>query len=362
MIATIILFLVIFGIVVISHEFGHYLIGRRNGIRVLEFCVGMGPTLFSFEKGGTKYSLKLLPLGGACMFDGEDGNLQENERVSEETARPKLQAEGCAFTEAGVWKRIATVFAGPFFNFILAFVFALVIVAFTGVDRPVVTGFMENSPAEAAGLQAGDMITKIGHERIHVYREISLISALNKGVSLEIQYKRDGQKMETVVTPVYDETAGRYYIGLMGAGEYMKCNPFQVFQYSAYEVEYWVKATYKSLGMLLTGQASKNDVSGPIGMAQFVGDTYEEVKPYGVSSILFTMMNIVILLSVNLGILNLLPLPALDGGRLVFMFIEVIRGKPIPPEKEGMVHFAGFVAFMILMVFVMYNDIMKLVH
>ena len=177
MIETIILFLVIFGIVVISHEFGHYLIGRRNGIRVLEFCVGMGPTLFSFEKGGTKYSLKLLPLGGACMFDGEDGNLQENERVSEEADRPKLQAEGCAFTEAGVWKRIATVFAGPFFNFILAFVFALVIVAFTGVDRPVVTGFMENSPAEAAGLQAGDVITKIGHERIHVYREISLISS-----------------------------------------------------------------------------------------------------------------------------------------------------------------------------------------
>lgn len=361
--ATIILFLVIFGLVVVSHEFGHFLIGRRSGIRVLEFSVGMGPTLFSFEKGGTKYSLKLLPLGGACMFDGEDGNLQENEKIPEDTGEgAEFLKEGCAFTEAGVWKRIATVFAGPFFNFLLAFVFALIIVAFTGVDRPVVQGFMEDSPAQTAGLQEGDLITKIGHERIHVYREVSLISALNEGESLKICFERDGERMETVVTPMYDEAAGRYYIGLMGAGEYMKCNPLQVFQYSIYEVEYWVKATYKSLGMLLTGQASKDDVSGPIGMAQFVGDTYEEVKPYGVSSVIFTMMNIVILLSVNLGILNLLPLPALDGGRLVFMLIEVVRGKPIPPEKEGMIHFAGFVAFMILMIFVMYNDIMKLVH
>lgn len=361
--ATIILFLVIFGLVVVSHEFGHFLIGRRNGIRVLEFSVGMGPTLFSFEKGGTKYSLKLLPLGGACMFDGEDGNLQENEKVPENIGEDAdFSKEGCAFTEVGVWKRIATVFAGPFFNFLLAFVFALIIVAFTGVDRPVVQGFMENSPAQTAGLQEGDLITKIGHERIHVYREVSLISALNEGESLKICFERDGERMETVVTPMYDESAGRYYIGLLGAGEYIKCNPLQVFQYSVYEVEYWVKATYKSLGMLLTGQASKDDVSGPIGMAQFVGDTYEEVKPYGVSSVIFTMMNIVILLSVNLGILNLLPLPALDGGRLVFMLIEVVRGKPIPPEKEGMIHFAGFVAFMILMIFVMYNDIMKLVH
>ena len=114
--------------------------------------------------------------------------------------------------------------------------------------------------------------------------------------------------------------------------------------------------------MLLSGQATKDDVSGPVGIAQFVGDTYEEAKGYGVSTVIFTMMNIVILLSVNIGIMNLLPLPALDGGRLIFMFVEVIRGKPVPPEKEGIVHFAGLVVLMILMVFVMYNDIMKLVH
>ena len=128
MIRTIILFIIVFGLVVISHELGHFLIGRRNGIRVVEFSVGMGPTLFSFTKSGTKYSLKLLPLGGACMFDGEDG--VEREAQQEPESRITDGPEGLAFTEAGVWARIATVFAGPFFNFILAFVIAVVLSAF----------------------------------------------------------------------------------------------------------------------------------------------------------------------------------------------------------------------------------------
>lgn len=302
------------------------------------------------------------------MFDGEDGAVQEEKEDGLQGADGSggglafEEAEGCAFTEAGVYKRIATVFAGPFFNFILAFVFSLIVVAFTGADRPVVMGFMDNSPAQAAGLRVGDVITKINHEHIHLYREVSLISALNEGETLEVHYIRDGEKAATKVVPMYDEAAGRYYIGLLGAGEYLDCNPLQVFQYGLYEMEYWMKATYKSLGMLLSGRATKDDVSGPVGIAQFVGETYEEAKPYGISSVIFTMMNIVILLSVNLGILNLLPLPALDGGRLVFMLIEVVRGKPVPPEKEGMIHFAGLVAFMVLMLFVMYNDIMRLVH
>lgn len=347
--ATVILFLVIFGLVVISHEFGHFIIGKKNGIRVVEFAVGMGPTLFSFTKGETKYSLKLLPLGGACMFDGEDGVAAEDGVQDEHS-----------FLAANVWARIATVFAGPLFNFLLAFVFSLIIVAFTGTDRPIVQELMENSAAEEAGLQVGDEIVSINDERTHLYREVSLISILNKGQTLDIVVKRNGEKQEITLVPKYSEEDGRYYIGLVGAGEYMKCNPVQVFQYGFFEVRYWVKATYKSLVMLVQGQATKDDVSGPIGIAQFVGDTYEEVKPYGISSVIFTMMNIVILLSVNLGIMNLLPLPALDGGRLVFMFIEVIRGKPVSPEKEGMVHFAGLVVFMILMVFIMYNDIARI--
>lgn len=380
MLRTIILFLIIFGVVVISHELGHFLIGRRNGIRVLEFAVGMGPTLFSFTKNGVKYSLKLLPIGGACMFDGEDGIMaQEDEReeggirrkammeaeipLSGDAFGTEEEAKGIAFTEASVWKRIATVFAGPFFNFILAFVVAVVLTVFAGADLPVIGEIAEDSAAQEAGLMSGDVITKINHENIHFYREVMVISAMNNGEPLDIHYTRHGQNGVTTVTPHYDADAGRYYIGIIGSGEYLDCNPLQVFQYGFYEVEYYAKTTYKSLGMLIRGRVSKDDVSGPVGIAQFVGESYDEAEEnYGTSSAILTMFEIVVLLSVNLGILNLLPLPALDGGRLLFMFVEVIRGKPVSPEKEGMVHFAGLVVFMVLMVFIMYNDIMKIVQ
>ncbi len=383
LIRTIILFIIIFSIVVISHELGHFLIGRRNGIRVVEFSVGMGPTLFSFVKGGVKYSLKLLPIGGACMFDGEDGMGGEegkpgglyrragvepdlplpSENGREQDFAIDLEQGGVSFPEAGVWRRIATVFAGPFFNFILAFVVAVVLTAFSGADLPVIGQVSENSAAEEAGLQAGDRITQIDREKIHFYREVAVISALNQGEELEVHFERDGKKEVVTVQPRYDAQSGRYYMGFTGAGEYLKCNPLQVFQYGFYEVEYYVRVTYKSLGQLLRGKVTKDDVSGPIGIAQFVGESYDQAEEnYGTSSAILTMLEIIVLLSVNLGILNLLPLPALDGGRLLFMLVEVIRGKPVSPEKEGIVHFAGLVVLMILMVFIMYNDIMRLVH
>ena len=359
MIRTIILFLIIFGVVVISHELGHFLIGRRNGIRVLEFAIGMGPTLFSFEKGGVKYSLKLLPIGGACMFDGEDGVAAQDDDGTE----TEPEGPGVAFTEVGVWKRIATVFAGPFFNFILAFVVALILTAVSATDLPIIGEVAKNTAAMESGLQAGDVITQINHEKIHFYREVAVISAMNRGEALEIHFTRDGQENVISLVPKYDANKGRYYIGITGPGEYLECNPLQTFQYGFYEVLYYAKTTYKSLGMLVRGRVNKDDVSGPVGIAQFVGETYDEAEEnYGTTSAILTMLEVVVLLSVNLGIMNLLPLPALDGGRLLFMFVEVIRGKPIAPEKEGLIHFAGLVVFMVLMVFIMYNDIMKIVQ
>ncbi len=374
MIRTIILFLIIFGVVVISHEFGHFIIARRNGIRVVEFAVGMGPNLFSYEKNGVRYSLKLLPLGGACIFEGEDG--LESARRDETDGRAETEAaltadggfgadaaQGVAFPQAGVWKRIATVFAGPFFNFILAYVVALALTAFSGADLPVVAGVSEDSAAQEAGLREGDVVTQINRERIHFYREVMVISAMNQGETLEIRYTRDGEPHTAVLTPRYSADDARYYIGIMGGGAYLDCNPLQVFQYALYEVEYYVKTTYKSLAMLFRGQISRDDVSGPVGIAQFVGESYDQAEEnYGTTSAVLTMLEIVVLLSVNLGIMNLLPFPALDGGRLLFLLIEVVRGKPVSPEKEGLIHFAGMALLMLLMAFVMYNDIMKIVH
>lgn len=347
---SILLFIVIFSIIVISHEFGHFMLAKANGIRVVEFAVGMGPTICSFTKGETKYSLKILPFGGACMFDNEDGLNMEEGAVPEEGS----------FLAANVWSRISCVLAGPLFNFLLAFLFSLILVGFTGSDLPVLEEVSEGGAAQAAGLKTGDIIKEINGENIHLYRELSLVSLANHGEKLEIVYERDGQEYQTLLTPIYDENDARYYLGIRGRGEYIQCKGFRLIQYSAYEVQYWMRATFKSLSMILHGRVSRDDVSGPVGIAQIVGTTYEEAKPYGLSSVILSMMNIAILLSVNLGVLNLLPLPALDGGRLVFMLIEVVRGKPIPPEKEGMVHFVGLVVFMILMVFIMYNDITRL--
>ncbi len=349
MAVSIIAFLIIFSIIVIAHEFGHYAIARRNGIRVNEFDIGMGPTLVHWQRGETEFCLKLLPVGGACIFDGMNGLEQEKGEELDEHA----------FPNAPVWGRIATVFAGPFANFIIGYIFAIIIVAFCGTDLPVIQQIMPDSAAREAGLEAGDTILKVNGESIHVYREVSLISAMNYGEPLTITYSRDGIKDTVTVTPKYSEEYGRYFIGLQGAGEYMKCNPVQVFSYGFYEVEYWVRATIKSLGTIFTGHFSKDDLSGPVGVVKIVDDTYTEAKSYGISSVLLSFLNITTLLSINLGIMNLLPLPALDGGRLVFLLVEALRGKPVPPDKEGLVHLAGFIALFALMVFVLFNDISK---
>jgi regulator of sigma E protease len=233
------------------------------------------------------------------------------------------------------------------------------VVGFSGEIIPTIDTLTEGYPAKEAGLQEGDVITKMDGERIYLQGEVTFISAVSTGKPIEIEYKRDGQKYKTTVTPQYSEEDDRYYLGFT-IGEAIECKGFDLIKYSAYEVRYWLKTTVKSLVMLVQGRLSANDLSGPVGIAVTIDETIDEVKPYGIPSVVLTMINFAVLLSTNLGVMNLLPLPALDGGRLLFMLIEVIRGKPVPPEKEGFVHFIGFVALMVLMVFVLYNDIAKI--
>lgn len=348
MAVSILLFLVIFIVVVLSHEFGHFIIAKMNGIHVVEFFIGMGPSIISFTKGDTKYSIKLFPIGGACMFEGEDGLAEEKGELSEG-----------AFPNAPVWARFATVFAGPLFNFLTAYIMALIFVWNCGVVDTQLQVVYEGSAAEEAGLEVGDVITHINGKKVHLHDEITLISQLNtQGNPLEVTYERDGQKETVVIQPTYDEAAGRYYMGIV-AGKYVKCNVPQTFSYAFHTMKFYADATFKSLGMLVTGKLSRNDVAGPVGMVKMVDDVYDTVKPYGVLEVVINMVNIALLLSVNLGIMNLLPIPALDGGRLVFLLLEAIRGKPVPPEKEGMVHLAGMMVLIVLMVLVLFNDITK---
>jgi regulator of sigma E protease len=180
------------------------------------------------------------------------------------------------------------------------------------------------------------------------------------GEAVEITYERDGVRYTTTLVPVYDEDAGRYLYGFVGSLQGTKGNVFQNLKYSVYEVKYWISTTISSLRMLVTGQYSMGDLSGPVGIIDVIGDSYEESVSYGYFQAFLQMIYIGVLLSANLGVMNLLPLPALDGGRLVFLIVEGIRKKPIDPEKEGMVHFIGFALLMVLMVVVMFNDIRKI--
>lgn len=347
MIISIIAFFIIFGVIVVSHEFGHFAIARRNGIRVLEFDIGFGPELYRKEGKETDLSIRLLPIGGACLFDGLDGVSQEKGELDEH-----------AFPNAKPGARFATILAGPMANFILGFLLATILVAFSGVTLPTVQSVMDDSAAQEAGLEAGDRITRINGESIHLYEEVSLISQLSYGHQLTITYSRDGQKNTVTLTPRYDEESGRYLIGIQG-GEYHKCNALEVFQYGFYQGVYWVKVTWKSLGLIFTGHFSKDDVSGPVGIVKAVDDTRTAASPYGASAVILSLLNLTTLLTINLGIVNLLPLPALDGGRLLFVIIEMLRGKPVPPEKEGMVHLAGVMVLLFIMILVMFNDISR---
>lgn len=420
--------IIIFSVIVVFHELGHFLLAKKNGIEVTEFSLGMGPRLLSTVKGNTRYSLKLFPIGGSCMMVGEDG--EEDGPGS--------------FGHASVWGRISVVAAGPIFNFILAFVFALVITSVMGYDPPKVLSVEENSPAEEAGLQVGDIITSFQGKPISIGRDISLYESLYgmQQDQIKMTVKRDGKKIdlnfkaasekkymlgfsyvpdgEPEITEVFVDGAMmkagvlagdvitavdgtkvstgeelQAYLGEHPLGENAvtitvsrdgkekeftvqptvrtqvstgfvynlyreKTNFFGVLKYSAVEVRYWISSTIDSLGLLIKGTFRVNDLSGPVGIVDVIGSSVEEAKSEGTVVMWMQMFYWAILLSANLGVMNLLPLPALDGGRLVFLLIEAVTKKKVNPNIEGMIHFAGFVLLMALMVFVFMNDIKRL--
>ncbi len=426
---SIILALVILGIVITFHEFGHFLLGKLNGFQILEFSVGMGPRILSRVKGETRYSLRLIPIGGSCAFGGED----EDD-----------QSEG-AFNTKPVWHRFLVIAAGPVFNFILAFFGALIIIGIVGYDPPEIMQVAEGSAEEAAGLKAGDLVTRFDGHRIYLGRDLYAVLNLD-GLTqkeTEIQVLRDGEKLTLTYVP---ESERRYMLGFtynvteespviqqltlggvlekagLKAGdifcsingqeiasgvdlmsyfeeypmdgepmsivylrdgltyeaevtpEYVdytavnfsynlgreKVGPLGVVKYSVLEVRYWITTTLKTFKMLFTGKLGVDSLSGPVGVVSVIGDAYEETKSEGALVTWLTMLNFLILISANLGVMNLLPLPALDGGRIVFLILEGIRRKPIDRNAEGYIHFAGMVVLMVLIVFVTAKDIYNL--
>jgi len=304
----------------------------------------MGPRIISWQGKETRYSLKIFPLGGSCMMLGED---EEEENL-----------EG-SFNSAPVLSRLATIFAGPFFNFILAFFFSLIIVANVGVDRANVTGVTDGYPAKEAGIKAGDVIKKLNGKNIIIYRDFLIGMYDNKDKPVTVTVQRNGEEIDFTITPKLNTENKRYMLGIENASGNEKVGGFfEVIKYSIYEVWYNITSTVKSLGMMIRGRVSANDVSGPVGIVGVIGDTVN--KTNGAWELFLTVANMIVLFSANLGVMNLLPIPALDGGRIVFLLCELVRGKPLNRKAEGYIHFAGFAFLMLLMVVVMFNDIRKL--
>lgn len=336
----IIVALIIFSVIIIIHELGHFLLAKHHGVCVQEFSLGLGPTIWGITKGETKYCLNLLPFGGSCMMLGED-EASDDER---------------AFNNKTVGQRMSIVLAGPFFNFILAFILSLFLVGYAGADPAIVGEVGEGSPAQEAGILPGDRIIKMDGSRVYNYREIVYKMMLNKGGKpVDFVYERDGKKQEVTITPEKSET-GAYLVGVSG-GMREKQNLIGIVKYSLLEVRCQIRVVFWSLRYMVSGYFTPDDIAGPVGIVNMIGDTYEEAKPEGFLVVLMSMFNISVMISANLGVMNLLPIPALDGGRFLFFVIEAIRRKKIPAEKEGMIHLAGLMVLLALMVLVMFNDI-----
>lgn len=340
----IIIAILLFSFIIIFHELGHFLLAKANGIRVDEFSLGLGPTLIGKKIGETFFCIKLLPFGGACMM-GED----DTDDMSEGS-----------FNSKSVWARMSVIAAGPLFNLILAWIFCVILIGATGYQSAAITEVNDGYSAKEQGLEAGDVIKEINGRSIHIWDDVQLYTLTHPDdVPYEVVYERDGEEYTVQIEPRQLEGDAAPLLGVTG-GDFQRPGIFGSMQYGFYRLKYWMNYTADSLRMLVTGQVGLKDMSGPVGIVTVVDDVYESSAPAGLAAVVLSLMNFGTFLSANLGVVNLLPIPALDGGRLVFLIVEAVRRKRVPPEKEGMVHFAGFALLMVLMVVVMFNDIMKL--
>lgn len=342
---SIVIAILIFAAIILFHEFGHFIVAKKCDVKVNEFCLGFGPKLVGFKKGETEYNLRLLPLGGACVMEGEEKDT-DDER---------------SFLKKPLWQRALIVAAGPLFNFLLAYILSVIMIGVMGFEAPQVSKVMPDYPAEEAGLQAGDEIKAVGNYRVYFFNEVSLYLYFHSSEDIKVTYTRDGKDYETVMAPKYDEESERYLFGIYGPVGYKKVNFLGALGYGAAEVRYQIYTAMESVKFLFTGRVRLKDMAGPVGIVKSIGDTYTESVSSGALYVVMNLFGMTILLSANLGVMNLIPIPALDGGRLLFFLIEAITKKKIPEKVEAYVNFAGFAALMVLMVVIMISDIYKIV-
>lgn len=349
---TVISFIIVLGVLVFIHEFGHYISAKLSGIRVEEFALGFGPQIISTEKGETVYSIRAIPLGGFCKMTGE---VPPDENMSDEEKAVYYEAKemGKTFDQKPPWKRFAVIFNGPLMNFLLAaFIFTFIFAAYglpvDSINSNVIGDIAPGMPAAEAGFKIGDKILEIDGHSIDEWSDLSGIINSSANKKLEVKYERANTIHKTTVTPRFDESIGYAIIGISPQLIREDVGIFRAVQLGFYRDSRLIWLTIDGFVKMITGRAAA-EIGGPIMIASMVG----QAADIGFTTVLTLMA----MISINLGILNLLPFPALDGGRLIFILLEIVRRKPVNPEKENMVHVVGFVILMALMVFIIIRDI-----
>ena len=341
---TVLIGIFLFGLMIFIHEFGHFFTAKLFGIQVNQFAIGMGPRLLHFQRGETEYALRLLPIGGFCAMEGEDEE-SDNER---------------AFNRQKVWKRIIVVAAGAVMNIFLGLVLMFVI----EVQEPEsflstrILGTGDAVLVQEGSFEKGDELYSINGYRIFCDYDISYALARYEGEPVDFVIKRNGEKITISDVTVDYSAVGEGENAYAFLVESIPKNLGTTIAQSAKELVAISRMAYSSLFDLITGKYGLNDMSGPVGTVEVIGEVASSGENFVES--LNNVLWITALITVNIGLFNLLPIPALDGGRLFFLIIEAIRRKPIPPKYEGMVHTIGLVLLMVLMVVVTFNDILKL--
>ncbi len=326
--------ILIFGLIILIHELGHFITAKLFGVTVHEFAIGMGPKLWGKQWGDTLYSVRLIPMGGYVKMEGED---------------EASESEG-AFSRKKPWQRFIVLFAGAFMNLLLG-LFLLVLSNGINPNLSVlptmeVASLQEGMGAEAAGILPGDVITTVDGNRIHTHLDLNM--ALQGKETVSVAVDRMGEKLSFQVPLTVQ---GDYsYLGIIRQSQ--EKNLWNVISYSYFEAFSIVKMTYQSFFGMFTGSVSVNQMSGPVGIVNEIGTAVKS----GIYDVLF----IALLISLNLGVVNLLPLPALDGGRIVFVLWEMITRRKLKPEHEGIVHFIGFAILIVFMLYITKNDIIRL--
>ena len=378
----------VFGIIILVHELGHFLMCKLMGVRVNEFAIGMGPKLLSFGKKETAYTLRLFPIGGFCAMEGEDegaptpsaigGNADRAEEDGGEPALPDeeeapAEPDPRAFPNKKVWRRILIVVAGAAMNLVLGYV---LLVAYYGIftvpdasgkarfSSTIIASLPETAVSYQTGLRPGDEIVKIDGKRTVTDSDLVMIMQSDEDGIMDMTVRRavDGKKKTVLLKGVqFQLEVGEngknrliYDFKVLGIEKTVWSTLVQ-----AGKMEYSVATMiWRSLGDLITGKYGINDLSGPVGTMDIIGDA---VAGANTSEGMMTLIMLVVMITVNVGIFNLLPLPALDGGRLIFLLFEGIFRRPVPAKYEGMVHFIGLMLLLLLMVVVTFSDIWKIV-